>query len=618
MRSGRASTRWGLLLSVALVATATGALPSPAIAADGFTTRSLKLETDWLRDLGVTDVDGDGHLDIYTVNHSSPENILLGSGDGRFRQAIETLNLTQDPRFPTLVFEGALPPPPPDAAHLVWWWQRSRGAEVLLLRLPAGVRAAGRFRIFSTEAVVTSGTLPATVRETVLAPGVLRTDIAFAGQGSASLAMRFPADIPVTVEFDRPRNVLVGWPRPRPAPDGPFRIHRRDRHAMAWADVLGGPRMELAAVRGGMKGKSSLVPMALHQEMRVLAGETYWEAGARYGLVHGGCSSEAARWIHANADRRLDLFVACNRNQPSRLFIRTADGFVNRAAAMNIDDADLDPIIWRDVDDDGDTDAITVYVGEVRLYENGSGGFTRRVLGTVPARGVRALVPMPLGEQLRFAVVAKTESGMVHLDAGRVPHWRSFASLGVGSELRHVSWVDHDNDGSLELFTMPGGLYEGSSVAGFIPAQAQPPIPTGTLLDAGATWFDANGDGQRDVILAARTDPKHPARPWQTVFALNSVPSDNHWLDIDLRGPVGNASAIGAEVVVTWIGGVARSRVGAFESSWNSQGLHRISLGLGPADGPVEVLVRWPDGTEEVFVRDPDQRVLLAYGTSGN
>ncbi|MGD1918523.1 MAG: hypothetical protein ACFCAD_06330 [Pleurocapsa sp.] len=55
-----------------------------------------------LFDLGVTDVNLDDNLDLFTLNHSARQNLLLNDGGGKFTDVLSEWNLDQDRQFPEL------------------------------------------------------------------------------------------------------------------------------------------------------------------------------------------------------------------------------------------------------------------------------------------------------------------------------------------------------------------------------------------------------------------------------------------------------------------------------------------------------------------------------------
>lgn len=580
---------------------------------DGFLPAAIPLRAEGLRDLGVTDANGDGHMDVFTTNHSAPENLLLGAGDGTFQQAIEATKLTQDERFPNLIYQGpSLPDPPSRKVQIVWW--RSVKTDRLLLRFPSGSHTEGRLTLFSPIRVEAGRGVKRKVTTRTLDDGIFETVLQFRAKGRTKMKLDVEEiGLPVSVDLDASHPVVVGIPGV-PAPKGSFRLFRRDRHAAAWADAMGGPRQEVALVRGGMKGKALEYPVEVYQELKVFEDGRYVNRGTSLGLKQAGCSSNSAEWVDATNDGKLDLFIICNHGQPNRLFVREGKRFVNRARALGLDDP-VDPVLWLDKDGDNDQDMLTVRHGEVFLYENRPSGFKKKTLLTIPAASIRNLVLHPSSVNMSVTVVARSRSGTITFDRDGIASWIGFESFGLPTSLLHASYVDHDNDGDIDVFTHPGGLFTNLGVGDYVESPVQPPIPDGPVENIRVAWFDANEDGRLDFLGAILPTGTFPLR-WKVSFALNQVQASNHWLHLELRGPRGNASAIGTVIEATTPRGTFRTGVGAFEASRNSQGHHQVYLGLGPIVSSVQLRIRWPDGSiEEVETSQVDRLMDVSYDT---
>ncbi len=105
------------------------------------------------------------------------------------------------------------------------------------------------------------------------------------------------------------------------------------------------------------------------------------------------------------------------------------------------------------------------------------------------------------------------------------------AKLGLPGHGSGASWVDYDNDGRLDLSSIPLGLYRQTPNGHF--------RRTGLLrnrLDSvwGINdWFDPNNDGYRDVVTAVRRpggDADVDGRLWM------NERKGKRWLEVDLHG----------------------------------------------------------------------------------
>ncbi|MEY5032082.1 MAG: hypothetical protein RL354_1113 [Planctomycetota bacterium] len=113
-----------------------------------------------------------------------------------------------------------------------------------------------------------------------------------------------------------------------------------------------------------------------------------------------------------------------------------------------------------------------------------------------------------------------------------------------------------------------------------------------------AAWADVDRDGRVDLVTAGR-------------LFMNNGPKDVHWLGVRLEGDgkTVNRDAIGAVVRVQAGDRVLTRQVEAGTGEGNSNAL-LLHLGLGASAEPVDVTVRWPDGTEQRLLRQQVDRVL--------
>jgi len=99
---------------------------------------------------------------------------------------------------------------------------------------------------------------------------------------------------------------------------------------------------------------------------------------------------------------------------------------------------------------------------------------------------------------------------------------------------------------------------------------------------------DFDNDGDPDVVFTTLNG--------QPVLLRNNVGQDNSWIGFSLQGTTSNRDAIGAKITVTSSGrGLTRWIAGG--GSYLASHDKRVLVGLGSSTKPVDVEIRWPNGT---------------------
>jgi enediyne biosynthesis protein E4 len=297
-----------------------------------------------------------------------------------------------------------------------------------------------------------------------------------------------------------------------------------------------------------------------------------------------------------NGDGWIDIYVA-NDGQPNQLWINQRDGtFRNTAllagaalgaageakSSMGVDAGDFD--------NDGDEDLfITELTGQgVDLYvNNGSGVF-------------------------------EEQSARAGLRQPTLP----FTGFGAG-------WLDVDNDGLLDLFTVNGAVTQN------VEATRRDPFPLqqrkqlfrnagggrfeeatdrgGAVLQAaevsrGAAFGDIDNDGDVDVVVGNASGPLR--------LLVNNVGQARHWVGVRLVGANTARDMIGARVAVVRADGSTVWRRARSDGSYGSANDPRVLAGLGESTQRPTVRVQWPDGrTEEWRGIAIDRYTTLQEGT---
>ncbi len=168
---------------------------------------------------------------------------------------------------------------------------------------------------------------------------------------------------------------------------------------------------------------------------------------------------------------------------------------------------------WGDYDNDGDLDLVIAFkTGDVRLYNNELGDF----INVGPVLGL----PTEGKERRAIAWGDYDADGYLDLYIGSnrqgnelFHNDKSQAFTEVASQMgvdipqvssRQISWVDYDNNGSLDLFVANrvGGNFLFSNNNGQFIDVSEATGLNDPRASVGACWFDYNQDGLLDLFLA--------------------------------------------------------------------------------------------------------------------
>ena len=306
-------------------------------------------------------------------------------------------------------------------------------------------------------------------------------------------------------------------------------------------------------------------------------GGRFEEASAAVGLANDYGYALGAIAADADADRRLDLYVA-NDWSPNQLWLNRGGRFEDRAriagAAVNaagVAEAGMG-VDAGDFDLDGDEDLFVSHLtGETNtLYRNdGDGMFSDASL--VSRLGVPSLP------------------------------WTGF---GAG-------WIDYDNDGNLDLlvvngavrgreragevgFGQPNQLFRNLGDGAFEEVSAQAGLAfTEALVSRGAAFGDVDNDGDVDVLVTNNAGPAQ--------LLINLVGQDRAWIGLRAVEPDPDRDALGSVVEVRLDDGRSLIRRVRTARSYASSSDPRGLFGLGDAERIAEVRVHWLRGGEESF-----------------
>lgn len=641
---------WGHALVLGWTLTAISACSPSLQGGDGFTREPLAVADYGIFDLGVADINDDGRLDVFTSNHSGPQSMLLNQGGGVFVDGFSNLKLDQDAKFPGLAVVAREPAIDRPGLFINW-----RGPQIVVrthaLDRFGGVMS-GTMQLLDPKKLVIEEkkNFDVSIESAPAANDMSDTVIRFTGRGDGYFVFK-PNIHAQSIRFRidpgfSPRDIHVGPGYASPAANE-FSMDMRDRHGMAWADYDGDGRTDVFVTRGGQSGMMWMMPGDYWDELLVRRQEGFEDMGKPLGLIKHGCSGRQAAWVDFDNDGRLDLYIDCGRGlqrQFNQLYRQGEGGaFTDVAEAVGLDIADDGIFNWIDVDGDGDQDLFWVSRDACRLYLNEQGRFSPREIGPNPTKRIPAqLAPADFDGDGDIDVFAASQGGnTLFINQGGMYVTADLKQSGLPRKSMAANWVDYDNDGHDELHLIPGGLYrqEGGvfHAIGGPDVRVRGRLSPVDLTSARISWFDADGDGVRDVVMALNYEIKKRKWAewyagvsgirerlgglkyyWDAAYFHSSPAATNHWLQVRLVGPAGNRPAIGARVTVSTAQSAQTRQVGAAEGSRYSQGHYRLYFGLGDAARADKIEVRWPDGLVQEIQDLRVDRLLVVNRETGH
>lgn len=558
-----------------------------------------------LFDIGATDFNGDGHLDLFTTNHKFHPSLLRNDGAGNFTDVTGLSGLSPSPQFPGLEYLTA---PPMNNPGLYLYGTDSTKEDrpgIIHLRTQ-GAAASGRLT-FGAKDIEVLRARGGSVKVGRSSSGQPTADFK-APPGAVIDIMVIHIDLPISVSVDDSlpaRQIRVGT-LAVPATTNQFVLTLRDRHGYAFADVTGDPGTDIFAVSGGLGGGIKLPGYdgVVQDELLARTQFHYVNTTVGSGLTKGTCRGRQAAAVDINDDGRLDLFEGCDLDRPKVYLQRSRGQFESIAPPDTISTT----YRWINLGRGRRPELLAADPAGIRVFAYTDEGWLLEQ--TVDGNA-------NLGHVVQFAVTDYNSDGQIDVLAvapsgntllrnhhGRL-HVVPLSKVGIPRKSYAASFVDYDNDGRVDLDTMPQGLFHRDEGGKF--------QPTGMLVThrgigaAITTWFDYDNDGLRDPVLVTGDAPFAGS---MRVDRHHNLGPGGNWLEVDLLGAPGNLQAIGSRVALRTGSHMQYGWVGESDDSRESQGHYRIYFGLGDNDRVRRLAVRWADGATTTLKDLPVNRVM--------
>lgn len=584
---------------------------------------SIPIHRYQLFDFGVTDINQDGLLDLFSSNCNFRPSILLNRGKMVFENATLELKLGLQPDLPE--FACSIEPPKilERGLYIYYLWHKvhiyylelSRDViplqiEVLVPHTRSGViETKGNVGISQIMDEKTEGNF-----------GETRYTLRMGNEALAIIDIDRPA-IPTkfTVQNNFPLNKIYIGPAKISPSEHTFVLNTFDRHSYSWVDINADGKIDVFSGRGGLRGSPEYEHLRRQMKDQLFLnfhGNWFENVYDTSGLENCGCGTRKSCWINIDNDDFLDLFIVCARDEMCRLFRKeTKDGKYRECAKeYGLDIQGDQPIFWFDANDDGYTDLLTFTSKQPAIFVNRNGKQFQKVI--IAEKENTEFNPVFLtacdfnndgSMEFLFANQPEHQTFLLRHKGNIEFEWLNPKDYHLTETSLWACWADLDNDGFDELLSIPDGIYwnhEGQSFEK-LNLLALFHIPQTEMSDARVQCFDADNDGRQEVMLGYRTKGDNPSGygDWWYLSLLKNNSNIGNWIILELQGPEGNPQGFAMKVLCKTDDTHQKLRiVGESEHSRAHQGNYRLHFGLGSVQEVPPLYIFTLEGPKEIKV----------------
>jgi hypothetical protein len=491
-----------------------------------FERRDLDLATYDLFDLAVVDANGDRNLDLFTLNHSAQQSLLVNDGDPastQFTDAYSQWHLDQDYGFAQLEDSDVAPIFDRPGLYiyrqnrLLYLYNHSSNSDP---GNPSnaennGQTWSGKLTLSSAVELENRST-PTSVEETSLPSGATISTVSFSIAPGQRQYIKAFVEIPHQFELDlgeantpeqlaaQLQQVYIG--RDKRSPTSPeFELNWRDRHSFAWSDFNQDGQIDLFVGRGGIVGKMHMLPDKFSDELFIRNAQGFSNVVEQTKLVKNNCPARQTAWVDFNNDQLLDLYVICGRNEEpihaNQLHQQQSDRtFKDVASALGLDFGEDGSFVWLDSDNDGDRDLLISRDNSLWLYRNQLADANTNSQETNPQIQTTTNTDQLTATKTKPASVNSTNS----VNTPTVKFEPIAIAENLPAKIMQFAIADFDADGDLDAYGVskykqePNFLLENEQGAFKLIKPDTIGLPSEGLS---ANWLDYDNDGKTDLFV---------------------------------------------------------------------------------------------------------------------
>lgn len=554
--------------------------------------RQLKIPELRLFDIGAADYNNDGYLDVFTANHSYPSALLENSGTGTFTNVTNSAGYGQDLAFENFEKVDRQPLLEKPGAYVYMSRENKKSKKSPLNIEAVGQSVSGSITLDPEHEIyyanAENGTASVESHDGV---GTISFDLEAGGR----LETRTTLQVPSKIKIDGDTPTFVG-PDEIPAPDNSFNVVLPDHHADVFVDLNNDGRDDLLRVVGGLGGG---IQMPAFRGKIPDITRQYTDNGyenIQLGLQKDNCRGRQAAAVDANADGLTDLWQSCE-GDGSFIQYKHPDGSYSREVIPD----DGESYRWLQ-SGPSSLPKLLALGKNASLWLRGESGWEK----TSSSRLIGGAGQTTLGDYNHDGnpdiFVSNSKGNTLVTVQGQDISSSNPSRIGLPNKSSAAAWVDVDNNGTLDLDSLPLGLYKSSPNGTY--------HPTGIFQEktkyGHMTWADFDNDGFREPIIGK--SPREFSMYGKALFFGTDILNQKQksdWLEVD--SPSGwltsrmTMKVPGEPVQIAW--------VGQSETSRFSQGHNRVYFALPNHSKAATVSLTSPAG-QKYKVTSPANRVI--------
>lgn len=581
----------------------------------------------WINDFVLADINDDGLLDIAATNHGLRPRTLLNQGAFRFELPNPESPFAYRHILPELLPSIDTPTLTAPGLHVFYegYWAKivARGFDDYFGKLIITGDADDPYGNFAV--INPKGNIINTQRTQI--SGRKQITLELAGDFELTLAptnarRTLFANILIPHHIDKAH--IHAGPRALPSRTSEINLtgfSDTDWHNTTWFDFNDDAKVDLFVAQGGDNGQATTDARIFNDHLFLSGPEPLmFDAAYESGIEKLGMPARGAMLADIDRNGLIDIYVRNDRHAGANKVIRNTlhlQGehlrFEERAEPLGLDIRTKGLGKWFDPNNDGYPDLLWADDSTLRIFHNNKGTFTPETL----IEGLTYSTWITIGDIDNDgdidAVLACYPSPYVLINNNGTLEPTPATSLGINTKMSGAQLLDYNNDGRLDLYAPPSGIYLQNEKGRFKPTKTHATEPGWDPF----AWGDLDHDGRLDLIRRTGVTSEaetvhdhtcvtgeHAQVKQAPVYTLTLFPNEsdtnNLWYAINLVGPINNRQAIGATVLLEHHNTSQLAMVGQLESSQSSIGNYTLHFGLGstpPSPDRTRLIVNWPDGT---------------------